>query len=55
MVSRGQIWWAELPEPTASEPGFKRPVLVVQTDSFNKSRINTVVAIAITSKSAAAI
>ena len=49
MVSRGQIYWAELPEPIASEPGFKRPVVVVQADTFNKSRINTVVVITITS------
>ncbi len=49
MVSRGQIWWAELPEPSASEPGHKRPILIVQSDEFNRSRISTVVAIAITS------
>ena len=49
MVNRGQIWWAELPNPTGSEPGFTRPVLVIQADSFNHSRISTVVVIAITS------
>jgi mRNA interferase MazF len=49
MVRRGQLWWAELPSPTASEPGFTRPVLVIQADSFNQSRISTVVVIAITS------
>lgn len=49
MVKRGQVWWAELPNPTGSEPGFTRPVLVIQDDNFNKSRINTVVVIAITS------
>jgi mRNA interferase MazF len=49
MVNRGQIWWAELAEPVASEPGYKRPVIIVQADEFNKSRINTVVVIAITS------
>jgi mRNA interferase MazF len=48
-VKRGQIWWAELPEPTASEPGYKRPVLVVQADAFNASNINTVIVVAITS------
>jgi mRNA interferase MazF len=52
MVKRGQIWWATLPTPTGSEPGFTRPVLVVQADSFNKSRINTVVVVAITSNMA---
>jgi len=35
MVNRGQIWWAELPEPKASGPGYRRPVIVVQTDAFN--------------------
>ncbi len=49
MVSRGQIWRAELPDPVASEPGFKRPVIIIQADAFNKSRIDTVVVVAITS------
>jgi mRNA interferase MazF len=48
-MKRGEVWWAELPEPTASEPGFRRPVLILQSDEFNRSRINTVVAAAITS------
>ena len=48
-MNRGQVWWAELPEPKASEPGHRRPIVVVQSDAFNKSRINTVIAIAITS------
>lgn len=48
-MNRGEIWWAELPEPTASEPGYKRPVVIVQSNEFNVSRINTVVAISITS------
>ena len=39
----------ELPEPSASEPGYKRPVIIVQADEFNSSRINTVIAVAITS------
>jgi|SRR5882724_4289755 len=49
MVARGQLWWAELPNPSGSEPGFTRPVLIVQAESFNKSRLATVVIIAITS------
>ena len=49
MVGHGQLWWAELPNPVGSEPGFKRPVLIIQADTFNKSRINTVVVIALTS------
>ena len=49
VVRRGEIWWANLPEPTGSEPGFRRPVLVVQSDEFNQSRIATVIAIVLTS------
>lgn len=48
VVRRGEIWWAELPEPEASEPGHRRPVLVVQSDDFNQSRIRTVIAAALT-------
>ena len=48
-MNRGQIWWADLPDPIASEPGYKRPVIVVQADEFNKSHINTIVVVAITS------
>ena len=48
-MKRGQIWWAELPEPTASEPGYKRPVIIVQSDDFNRSRISTVIAVVVTS------
>ena len=44
----GAIWWAELPEPVASEPGYRRPVLIIQSNAFNRSRIHTVIAIAIT-------
>lgn len=49
MIKRGEIWWAELPDPRGSEPGFRRPVLVIQADSFNRSHIGTVVVVAITS------
>jgi mRNA interferase MazF len=48
-VRRGEIWWASLPEPLGSEPGFRRPLLIVQSDDFNRSRIRTVVAVVITS------
>ena len=48
-MKRGEIWWAELPEPRGSEPSFRRPVLVVQADPFNRSRIGTVVVAVITS------
>lgn len=46
---RGEIWWASLPEPRGSEPGSRRPVLVVQANAFNRSRINTVIVVILTS------
>jgi len=49
VISRGEIWWADLPEPIASEPGYRRPLLIVQSDVFNQSRIATVVAVALSS------
>ena len=48
VIRRGEIWWAGLPEPEASEPGYRRPVLIVQSDEFNESRIGTVIAAALT-------
>ncbi|HYW42926.1 MAG TPA: type II toxin-antitoxin system PemK/MazF family toxin [Bryobacteraceae bacterium] len=47
-IQRGEIWWADLPEPRRSEPGYRRPVLVIQADSFNRSRIQTVIVAVIT-------
>ena len=47
-MNRGEIWWATLPSPRASEPGYRRPVLIVQSDAFNSSRIRTVIAAVIT-------
>jgi mRNA interferase MazF len=47
-IQRGEIWWADLPEPCHSEPGFRRPVLVIQADSFNRSQIHTVIVAVIT-------
>lgn len=47
-IQRGEIWWADLPEPRHSEPGYRRPVLVVQADSFNLSRIRTAIVAVIT-------
>jgi len=46
---RGEIWWANLPDPAGSEPGYRRPVLVVQDDTFTQSRISTVIVVVITS------
>jgi mRNA interferase MazF len=48
--AQGEVWWASLKEPSGSEPGFRRPVLVVQGDAFNRSRIGTVVCVALTSQ-----
>jgi mRNA interferase MazF len=49
VMQRGEIWWATLRPPTGSEPGYRRPVLIIQSDDFNKSRINTVVVAMLTS------
>ena len=48
MISQGDVWWAELPEPKGSGPGFRRPVVVVQCDPLNRSRIATVVCVPLT-------
>jgi len=48
-MRRGEVWWASLRAPQASEPGYRRPVLIVQSDAFNRSRIATVVAVALSS------
>lgn len=49
VISQGEIWWADLPAPTGSGPGFRRPVVVVQCDALNRSRISTVVCVPLTS------
>jgi mRNA interferase MazF len=49
VIERGEIWWAELQTPSGSEPGYRRPLLIVQSNDFNKSRINTIIALALTS------
>ena len=48
VVERGQIWWADLGDPGGSEPGFRRPILIVQDDAFNRSRLRTVIAVVLT-------
>ncbi len=48
-MRRGEIWWASLDEPRGSEPGYRRPVVIVQSDDFNRSRIQTVIAAVISS------
>ena len=49
MIQRGEIWWANLPEPIGSEPGYRRPIVVIQSNDFNRSRIATVIVVVITS------
>jgi mRNA interferase MazF len=47
-LAQGQVWWAELPARAGSAPGFRRPVLVVQGNAFNRSRIATVIVVPLT-------
>ena len=49
VIAQGDVCWADLPEPVGSGPGFRRPVLVVQGDAFNRSRVATVVCVPLTS------
>jgi mRNA interferase MazF len=49
VIRQAEIWWADLPEPTGSEPGYRRPVLIVQGDGLNFSQIATVVCVPLTS------
>jgi len=48
-VAQGDVWWADLAEPVGSAPGFRRPVVVVQGDQLNRSRIATVICVPLTS------
>ncbi len=54
MIVRGEIWWADLGAPVGSRPAFVRPVLVVQADSFNRSRLATAIVAVLTSNLALA-
>ncbi len=47
-MRRGELWWADLPAAIGSGPGFRRPVLVIQSNPFNQSRIQTVIVAVIT-------
>ena len=49
VVSQGEIWWADLGNPVGSAPGYRRPVLVIQGDAINRSRIGTVLCVPLTS------
>jgi mRNA interferase MazF len=48
-ITQGEVWWAELPDPVGSGVGFRRPVVVVQGNSLNRSRVATVVCVPLTS------
>jgi mRNA interferase MazF len=49
VIERGEVWWAELEEPMGSEPGYRRPVLIVQANAFNRSRLQTTIGVTLTS------
>ena len=49
VIQRGEIWWADLAEPRGSEPGFRQPLLIVQAEAFNRSRIATTIGVSLTS------
>ena len=49
MIAQGEVWWADRAEPAGSEPGFRRPVVVVQGDAFNASALRAVVCVVLTS------
>jgi len=50
VISQGDVWWADLDDPTGSEAGYRRPVVVIQGDAFNRSAIGTVVSVPLTSE-----
>jgi mRNA interferase MazF len=49
VIAQGEVWWADLPAPAGSGPGFRRPVVVVQGEALNRSRLATVVCVPLTS------
>jgi mRNA interferase MazF len=53
-INQGDVYWVDLDDPVGSEPGYRRPHVVVQNDVFNRSRINTVIVCALTSNLARA-
>jgi mRNA interferase MazF len=48
VIAQGEVWWADLGDPVGSAPGYRRPVLVVQCDAFNRSRIGTILCVPLT-------
>lgn len=49
VVRRGEVWWADLEEPRGSDPGYRHPLLILQADSFNQSRLQTVIGLVVSS------
>ena len=49
VIARGEVWWADLPDPLGAAPGYRRPVVVVQSDAFNRSRLATATVVILTS------
>lgn len=49
VVQRGEVWWADLEEPRGSGPGYRHPLLILQADSFNQSRLQTVIGLVVSS------
>jgi mRNA interferase MazF len=49
VIAQGEVWWADLSDPAGSEPGFRRPVVMIQGDAFNASTLRTVVGVVLTS------
>ena len=45
MIAQGEVWWADLPAPVGSGPGFRRPVVILQGDAFNRSALGTAVCV----------
>ncbi len=50
MIAQGDIWWADLPTPVGSEPGYRRPVVVISSDAFNRTALRTVLCVTLTSQ-----
>lgn len=48
VIERGEIWWADLPEPKGSMPGYRHPVLILQSDKFNRASLDTIIGVVIT-------
>ncbi len=53
-MKRGEIWWADLGTPIGSEPGYRRPVIIIQSDDYNASRLHTVIVAVLTGNTALA-